>query len=261
MSQTVLITSLKGGTGKSTLAANLSMALALSGKKVLVIDFDFKVRCLDLIMGYENEAVFNLYDVIKGNCTLEKALVRDSHTENLYFLASPGDRQENAEPKEFAGLIEKIKNHLPEGAVFEYIIIDASDESLSLLAPVCDRAITVCSHTPTSIRSAALTGELIDKLGIPDKKLIINSFDAEGVLNSGRLSIPEIIDSTKTKLLGIVPYDRTLMICQEKGKLLGNQKEKNNAKVAFDNIAKRLCGTQTPLFEGFAGKEYKKILK
>ena len=264
MSQTVLITSCKGGIGKSTVAANLSMALALSGRKVLVIDCDFRMRCLDLIMGYENEAVFNLYDVIKGKCSLGKALVRDSRTDNLFFLAAPGDRYADVSPEEFEDLIEEIKNHAPDGTGFDYIIIDApaaDDDSLSLSAPVCNRAIIVCSHMPSAIRAAIFTGELLEKYGISDQKLVINSFDAKSSLESSRLGILDMIDSSKIMLIGIVPYDRTLMIYQEKGQLIAEYKKKNNAKVAFENIAKRLYGRHIPLFEGFAGKEYKKILK
>ncbi|MBQ4137769.1 MAG: P-loop NTPase, partial [Clostridia bacterium] len=89
MSETVLVTSCKGGIGKSTVAANLSMALATAGFSVIAVDCDFRMRCLDLIMGFENRAVFNIYDVAKGRCELDRAVIKDTRSDSLYFLAAP----------------------------------------------------------------------------------------------------------------------------------------------------------------------------
>ena len=264
MSQTVLVTSCKGGIGKSTVAANLSMALAMAGYSVLAIDCDFRMRCLDLIMGFENNAVFNIYDVISSRCTLERALVCDSEFESLYFLGAPSDRHAEVSPQAFAELIQTVREYKPHGKNFDYIIIDApaaDDESIALSAPVCDQALIVCSHMPTAIRAAIFTSELLGDMGVKKQRLIINSFDAKSVILSDRSGIIEMIDSSKTMLMGIVPYDRQLMIHQERGELINKLKRNNNARGAFVNIAKRLCGRQVPLFDGFSGKDYKKILK
>ncbi|MBQ7821949.1 MAG: P-loop NTPase [Clostridia bacterium] len=263
MSETVLVTSCKGGIGKSTVAANLSMALAMAGHSVLAVDCDFRMRCLDLIMGYENNAVFNLYDVIEGRCTPERALVKDERVRSLYFLAAPSDRHASVDAEGFARLIGELREYKPDGRGIDYIIIDApaaDDESIALSAPVSDQAIIVCSHMPSAIRAATFTSELLDEFGVKKQRLLINSFDAKSALMSSRAGIIEMIDSSKTKLLGIVPYDRELMIHQENGELIDRLSSKNNAKAAFVNLAKRLIGRQIPLFEGFSGKDYKKIL-
>ncbi|MBE6605644.1 MAG: septum site-determining protein MinD [Ruminococcaceae bacterium] len=264
MSQTVLVTSCKGGIGKSTVAANLSMALAMAGYSVLAIDCDFRMRCLDLIMGFENSAVFNLYDVVNERCTLERAIVCDTEFPSLYFLSAPGDRHAEVSPEAFASLVEAAREYRVEGKGFDYIIIDApaaDDESIALSAPVCDQALIVCSHMPSAIRAAIFTSELLGEFGVAKQRLIINSFDVKSALMSDRSGIIEMIDSSKTMLLGIVPYDRALMIHQESGELINKLKRNNNARAAFINIAKRLCGRQIPLFEDFSGKDYKKVLK
>lgn len=263
MSETVLVTSCKGGIGKSTVAANLSMALAMAGYTVLAIDCDFRMSCLDLIMGLENSAVFNIFDLMTGRCALERALVRDTRVSSLYFLAAPSDRHAVINASEFEKLIDELRVFTTECGKFDYIIIDApaaDDESIALSAPVSDQALIVCSHMPSAIRAAAFTSELLSEYGVKKQRLLINSFDAKSTLMSSRTGIIEMIDSSKTKLLGIVPYDRALMIHQENGELLDSLPQKNNARAAFINIAKRLCGRQIPLFEGFSGKQYKKIL-
>ena len=263
MSETVLVTSCKGGIGKSTVAANLSMALAMAGFTVLTIDCDFRMRCLDLIMGFENSAVFNLYDVISERCSAERAIIKDRRVSSLYFLAAPSDRHAVINASEFERLIDELRVFTTESGKFDYIIIDApaaDDESIALSAPVSDHALIVCSHMPSAIRAATFTSELLNDYGVKKQNLLINSFDAKSALLSKRTGIIEMIDSSKTMLIGIVPYDRELMIHQENGELLDSLPQKNNARAAFVNIAKRLCGRQIPLFEGFSGKQYKKIL-
>lgn len=263
MSEKILVTSCKGGIGKSTVAANLSMALAMSGLTVLAVDCDFRMSCLDLIMGLENSTVFNFNDVIMGRCTLERAVVRDTRVSSLYFLSAPTDRQAKPDAKGFFELIKNAETLDFDGKRLDYIIIDApaaDDESIALSAPVSDTAITVCSHMPSAIRAAVFTSDMLDKYEIGTKRLVINSFDVKSALMSNRAGIIEMIDGSKTKLIGIVPFDRKLMLMQENGELMDKLPKTNNARKAFLNLSKRICGKQVPLFEGFSGKEYKKIL-
>lgn len=263
MSETVLVTSCKGGIGKSTVAANLSMALATAGFSVIAVDCDFRMRCLDLIMGFENRAVFNIYDVAKGRCELDRAVIKDTRSDSLYFLAAPSDRHAVIEDAEFKSVIEKLREFKHDGKEIDYIIIDApaaDDDSIALSAPVSDQAIIVCSHMPSAIRAATFTSDLLDEFGVKKQRLLINSFDVKSALASYRTGIIEMIDSSKTMLLGIVPFDRELMIRQESGELIDALPKKNNARIAFNNISKRVFGRQIPLFEGFSGKNYKKIL-
>lgn len=263
MAETVLVTSSKGGVGKTTVAANLSLALALDNYRVIAIDCDFTMRSLDLVMGHENDAMFNLCDVICGRCTLEKALVKDLRAKNLYFLAAPSDIHVSVDAENFSKLIRSVKEYRIDGEPVDYIIIDApadDERSISLAAPVCGEAIIVCSHMPSAIRAANYTCELLDDFKVEKQRLVINSFDAVGVLERGRIGIIEMIDSSKTKLLGIVPCDSEFALSQEKGELFDSLPKRNNVRESFANIAKRLEGKQVPLFDGFMGKQYKKVL-
>lgn len=263
MTETVLVTSCKGGIGKSTVAANLSLALALDNYRVVAVDCDFRMRCLDLIMGHENEAMFDLCDVIQKRCTLERALVKDGRADGLYFLAAPSGRHTLIDANGFSELIRELKRCTPDGAPFDYIVLDApaaDDDAIALCAPESDQAIVVCSHMPSAIRAANFTCELLDEYSVRTQRLLINSFDAKSALSSNRTGIIDIIDQSKTRLLGIVPYDRALMLYQEKGELIDKLPKRNNARAAFVNIAKRLTGRQVALFDRFVGKEYKRIL-
>lgn len=263
MSETILVTSCKGGIGKSTAAANISMALAMAGSSVLAVDCDFRMRSLDLIMGLEDNALFNFADVTEKRCTLERAVVKDTRVPALYFLAAPGSRSVMPDKEAFAELVKELREYKPDGRAIDYIIFDApaaDDESLALSAPASDRAVIVCSHMPSAIRAAVFTCELLDEYGVREQRLLINSFDAKSALGEKRTGIAEMIDSSKTKLIGIVPYDRELMLRQERGELIDKLSRKNNARAAYINIAQRICGKQTPLFECFSGKEYKKLL-
>ncbi len=263
MAETILVTSCKGGIGKSTVAANLSLALANDGYRVIALDCDFRMRCLDLIMGHEDKAMFNLCDVIEKRCTLERALVRDCRAEALYFLSAPGTRYARVDKEGFKGLMSELKEYKIDSKRVDYIVIDApaaDDDSIALSAPESDSAIIVCSHMPSAIRAAMYTVELLDEYGVRRQHLLINSFDVKSALEYRRAGIIEMIDQSRTKLLGIVPYDRALMLFQEKGELIDRLPRNNNARAAFINIAKRVNGRQIPLFEGFTGKQYKKIL-
>ena len=262
MSETIVVTSCKGGIGKSTVAANLSMALAMSGFSVLAVDCDFTMRSLDLIMGLENAYVFNLLDVINKSCEAEKAIVKDSRREGLYFLAAPPSGSENITVEGFESALDGIKKNGCGGQKLDYIIIDApaaDSMSVRLAASVSNQAVIVCSHMPTAIRAAGLTADILARYGVENRRLLINSFDADSALHFNRAGILEMIDESKVMLLGIVPYDRKLMISQEKGELIDSFPKKNNARQAFLNIAGRIEGAQIPLFSALSGAKYRRL--
>ncbi len=263
MAKTILVTSCKGGIGKSTVAANLALSLAMAGFSVAAVDCDFHTRCLELIFGCESKTVFNLYDVIQDRCTLERALVRDMRANSLFFLAAASDRQACITSDDFSGLIHRLGRFEGDRSAIDYIVIDApaDEDTVAMCAPVCDEAVIVCSHMPAALRAASLTSMLLGKHTSCTQRLLINSFDAKGVLEKGRAGITEMIDTSKVRLLGIIPFELDLMIYQEKGELIDRLPRQSLARTAFANVAKRLVGEQIPLFEGFSGKEYKKILE
>lgn len=259
MVKIALITSCKGGVGKSTVAANLAMSLARRGKKVLLADCDFDMRCLDLLLGVENDVVYDLYDAAKGRCELERVLLRDERCERLWFAPAPYKGGRDITAEEFSGVLDKALEYEP----FDYIMLDTPG-SLGVPAILeserVNCAVIVASHQPTSIRAAEQTGAQLEKYGIFDQRLLINSFDFESALKGDRPGINEIIDKSFIKLCGIVPYDRALMLGAEVGKLACELK-KSNGGAAFDNIAARLCGDNIPLFDGFFTNRTRRMIK
>ncbi len=254
-----LITSCKGGVGKSTAAANLAMALARRDKKVLLADCDFDMRCLDLMLGVENEITYDLYDAAKGRVSVENVLLRDERCENLWFAAAPYKGGRDITAEEFSRVIDDALEYEP----FDHIILDTPG-SLGVPAVLesgkADSAVIVASHQPSSIRAAGQTGEYLGKNHVSEQRLLINSFDFAAAVEGHRPGINEIIDKSFVQLCGIVPYERSLMLGAEEGKL-AYQTKKSNAAKAFDNIAGRLCGMYVPLFHEFRGAKTKKQIK
>lgn len=246
--RTILITSCKGGIGKSTVAANLGATLAESGKKVLLIDCDFGSRCLDLILGCENEIVYDLGDLLSGTAEAKKVIFRFADEENLLFCAAPANLIET-KAEELSNAIEK----LIDACEPDFAIIDTAGGlgvPLSLPPELIDMAIIVASHQPVSLRAAEKTAGLLASNGIAELKLIVNSFDFASVREGKRAGILEMIDRSHIPLLGIVPNDKALFYAQEQGIWI-NRIEKNDLSLpAFRNIADRLCGEQVSVFRG-----------
>lgn len=253
--------SLKGGVGKSTVVANVAYQLAKRGKTVLLCDLDFDVRALDLIMGLENDVMFNISDVVSGKCTYAQARVADKNQSNLFFLGAPYDCKEGLDPVRFASVMHQIANE--QG--LDYIFFDtpgADNASLACALSVADEAMIVASHTPASLRGAQKSAEICYEAGVTPR-LIVNSFDYDSVKNDRRCGINDIIDQTRVSLLGVVPYDRNLFYAQENGILACNGTF--ISEKAFSNIADRIIADETgeryvPILKGVKALKRKKIL-
>lgn len=246
-----LITSCKGGVGKSTVSANLAMSLAGRGKKVLLCDCDFDMRCLDLMLGVENDIMYDLYDAAKGRADISRVLLHDERSANLWFAAAPYKGGRDITADEFAQVISDAIGQ--EG--FDYILLDTPGSlgvPAILESGIVENAVIVASHQPSTIRAAGQTGEELAKNNITNQRLLINSFDFDAALMGERPGINEIIDRSFIQLCGIVPYERGLMLGAETGKLACELKN-SNANAAFINIARRLEGENVPLFSGFKG--------
>lgn len=246
--RTLLVTSCKGGIGKSTVAANLGATLAAKGKRVLLIDCDFGSRCLDLILGCENEIVYDMGDVIADPAAARKAIFHFPEAEGLMFCAAPAALAEISREE-----LAKTISALIEAAGADYAILDTAGGlgiPLQLPPELIDMALIVASHQPVSLRAAEKTAALLAANGIKELKLVVNSFDFAAAKDGRRAGILEMIDRSHIPLLGIVPEDRALAHAQEQG-LRITQLDKNSLSApAFSNLADRLMGEQVPILLG-----------
>lgn len=253
------VTSCKGGVGKSTIAANLAAALAEIGYRVLLVDCDFTVRSLDLILGLEDRAIYDVYDVISGSVSPDKALIKDPRSENLFFLCAPyGKTEDMIEEDRFGPM---ILNYAKEGG-FDYIILDTPGDigkSFQMAASVSDSALVVSTNQPTSLRAAERTGAMLAEKGVGTRKLVINCFDTGRVTFSAEHSLTGLIDETSIQLIGIIPFDIRVMEAQSRRELVFSLKD-SNVPVAYRNIAQRLNGIQIPLFTGFRHINRKQLM-
>ena len=247
VAKVILFTSCKGGVGKSTVCANLAMAVANRGKRVLLIDCDFGNRCLDLVAGFSDEVVYDISDIAFGRIPCERAIVQDRRSENLYFLAAPYSFDNKMDNFLFRSAVKK----LTALELFDFIFIDTPGgigTPLAFAACVADTAYIVVEPTRAAIRAAERTSEFLSQKGVGKRRLIVNKLTGSSVKKAKDEIIP-IIDSTSVKLLGVIPYDPELISAGNQGILI-DEILSLNVTHAFDNLAARTLGEGRKLFAG-----------
>lgn len=239
MSRVIVITSGKGGVGKTTSTANIGSALATLGKKTVIVDADIGLRNLDVVMGLENRIVFDLIDVIEGRCKLQKAYIRDKRFENLYLIPASQTRDKDAiSPEQMKKLCEDLK------AEFDFVLIDCPagiENGFKNAVAGADEAIVVTTPEVSAVRDADRIIGILEANDITDPKLVVNRIRLDMVKSGNMLNVEDMLDILRIDLLGIVPDDQNIVISTNKGEPVINYENSLAAK-AYKNIARRITG-------------------
>ena len=243
MSELIVITSGKGGVGKTTSTANIGTGLAKLGKSVVMIDTDIGLRNLDVVMGLENRIVYNLVDVVEGNCRMKQALIKDKRYSNLCLLPSAQTRDKTAvNPEQMKKLIEELR---PE---FDYILLDCPagiEQGFKNAIAAADRALIVTTPEVSAIRDADRIIGLLEANDIHRINLIVNRLRMDMVKRGDMMSIEDVIDILAIDLIGAVPDDEHIVIATNQGEPLAG--DSSLAGTAYMNICKRILGEEVPL--------------
>ncbi|MBO5094128.1 MAG: septum site-determining protein MinD [Lachnospiraceae bacterium] len=242
MSEVIVITSGKGGVGKTTTTANLGTGLAAMGKKVVMIDTDIGLRNLDVVMGLENRIVYNLVDVVEGKCRIKQALIKDKRYPGLYLMPSAQTRDKSAvNPAQMVKMIGSLREQ------FDYIILDCPagiEQGFQNAIAGADRALVITTPEVSSIRDADRIIGLLSANEIERVDLVVNKLKIDMVRRGDMMSVGDVSDILAIPLIGIVPDDENVVIAANQGEpLVGNG---TLAGRAYKNICCRVLGQETP---------------
>ena len=241
MGKIMLVTSGKGGTGKSTVALNLSLSLAKEGKKAIVVELDSGLRCLDLMLGIDN-IVYDLGDILSGKCELQEAVYEPEYQEGFSIIAAPAKSDYVISVSRFVSLCRYLST------VYDFVILDTPagiGSALVAAVKAASHALVVTNLSPVSVRDAEKVTEFLKKSGLKRIRLVVNFVPLEFESKDEIADIDDIIDTVGAQLIGIIPEDKLFKKCV----LLRTKKEikKSIGNVAFENLAARVVGRDVEL--------------
>lgn len=243
----ILICSGKGGVGKTTLTANLGIALARQGVRTAVLDADFGLRNLDLLLGLENRIVFTAQEVLSGSCRLEQALVKHKQEPNLALLPAGNPRMlEWLQPED----MQRIATLL--GEQFDVVLIDCPagiEDGFKNAVAAAQEAIVITTPEVSAVRDADRVIGLLNSHGVKPIQLVLNRVRPRMMANQEMLSVADVTDILALPLLGLVMEDEQVIVSTNRGEPLTLNGAKSPAALAYNNIARRLRGEDVPLMD------------
>jgi len=242
--EAIVVTSGKGGVGKTTSSANIGTALALHDKKVCLVDTDIGLRNLDVVMGLENRIVYDVVDVVMGQSRLDQALIRDKRFDHLCLLPASQTKDKSAlTPEAMGHIVDELKTK------FDYVIIDCPagiEYGFKIAVAGADAAIIVTTAENPAVRDADRVIGLLDREGLKNPKLIINRVRSHMVKRGEMLDIDEVVSILAIDLLGVVPDDERIISATHRGEP-AVMVPQGKAAMAYRNIARRMLGDSVPL--------------
>lgn len=246
MSEVIVITSGKGGVGKTTTSANIGMALAMAGNKVAMLDADIGLRNLDLVMGLEQRVVYDIVDVVEGNCRLQQALIKDKRNPNLFLLPAAQTKDKDALlPAQMIKLCDTLREE------FDYIIIDCPagiERGFKNAIAGADRAIVVTNPEVSAVRDADRIIGLLEANNLKNPMMILNRLRPDMVQRGDMMSIENVSEILAVDILGVVPDDQHIISSTNQGEP-AVLKADSKAGKAFIDISKRIMGEEVPLMD------------
>ena len=242
-SRVIVITSGKGGVGKTTAVANIGISVARLGYRVVLIDADIGLRNLDLLLGLENRVLYTAMEVLDGKCRLDQALIRDKRWKNLALLPISKNRQRyNVDRQGITALVKSLQE-----LGYQYIVIDCPagiDVGFINAITPADEAIVVTTPEITAIRDADRVTGLLEANNIFNVKLLLNRVRLEIIQRNDIMSVDDVQEILGIPLLGAVPEDNNVIVATNRGEPLVLRKKITLSGIAFENAARRLIGRQ-----------------
>jgi septum site-determining protein MinD len=242
----ITMTSGKGGVGKTTAVANIAVALAADGNKVVCIDGDIGLRNLDVVMGLENRIVYDIVDIIEGRCRTRQAMIRDKRLPELFLIPAAQTRDKNAvSPSDMVRLCDELRSEV------DWILIDSPagiERGFRNAVAPADKILIVTNPEMSAVRDADRVIGLLEADEKAAPSLIINRLNPSMVKRGDMLSMDDVYDLLRIDVIGIVPEDENVIVASNRGMPLAME-AKSKAGLAFRNIAGRLKGEQIPFLE------------